>query len=246
HIHSIIEEILDAGQNFSPVDVSPGSSSKGDCIDYVTVSLGGPYRAQPRADILDDVKQILNEYGSGIAANWQILDGPDKSRQASFTPRRGEDSQDLLEKLKETFQHRKLPFQMAWAGRDRVTFTFLSAGTDNDLEIDPPIINDRAYHPTVPNYVQPLYGLEVAVPNVKHFAQAHQMIDDHINRTYGEGSVVGSHLGFRNTIYCAVLHDPETTTRFLSDPFTVFNDESVPKEWFRPGKPDYLYNHNSN
>ncbi|KAG6823755.1 hypothetical protein H0H92_009134 [Tricholoma furcatifolium] len=95
----------------------------------------------------------------------------------------------------------------------------------------------RAYHPTVPNYVQPLYGLEVAVPNVKHFAQARQMIDDHINRTYGEGSVVGSRLGFRNTVYCAVLRDPETTTRFLSDPFTVFNDENVPKEWFRPGKP---------
>ncbi|KAG6823289.1 hypothetical protein H0H92_010713, partial [Tricholoma furcatifolium] len=29
-------------------------------------------------------------------------------------------------------------------------------------------------------------------------------------------------------------------------PFTVFNDKNVPKEWFRPGKPDYLYNHNSN
>ncbi|KAG6807018.1 hypothetical protein H0H92_009142 [Tricholoma furcatifolium] len=71
------------------------------------------------------------------------------------------------------------------------------------------------------------------------------MIDDHINRTYGKGSVAYSHLEANNTVYCAVLRDPEVTTRFLSDPFTMFDDKS-PKEWFRPGKPDYLFNHNSN
>ncbi|KAG6850753.1 hypothetical protein C0991_010086, partial [Blastosporella zonata] len=63
--------------------------------------------------------------------------------------------------------------------------------------------------------------------------------------TYGEGSVALSHLEANNTVYCALLRDSKTTTQFLSEPFTIF-DEISPKEWFRPGKPDYLFNDNSN
>ncbi|KAG6822448.1 hypothetical protein H0H92_013847, partial [Tricholoma furcatifolium] len=47
HMYSIIEEISEAGQNFPPLDVSPGSSSKTECVDYVTLSLVDPFRAQP-------------------------------------------------------------------------------------------------------------------------------------------------------------------------------------------------------
>ncbi|KAF5386027.1 hypothetical protein D9615_002407 [Tricholomella constricta] len=246
HLKRIISKLEDDGLLLPKLDITPGASrTSNEASDYVTVSLADPYRATPRPDVLEFVRQTLDDVPD-ISARWRILHGPDKSRQLSFFARSKEEAPGLKEKLERVFKQEHYDVQSSWtwqgqSSTPRLTFNFVSRKAVENLLIKSPVLDNHTYVPIEPTYVQPVYGLEVAVSNVGGFPQAQLMIDSYIRNKYGTDAWRSSRLELNGTVYCVVLRDPDVTTRFLTDPFEAFPENCT----FRPNKPDYLYNVNS-
>ncbi|KAF5376641.1 hypothetical protein D9615_007876 [Tricholomella constricta] len=250
HLKKIISNLNDQGQDLPDLQVTPGSyRTAQDCLDYATVSLSGPLKSSPRPDILEFVRKILDGV-DGITALWRIQHGPDKSRQLAFTTKNKQDAATLKDKLDNIFRHQHLDVQATTIAKtgSRITYTFTSRRSVENLTANKPVIENRPggdtiiLTPIVPRYVQPVYGLEVAVTNVGGYPQAQVIIDAYIKSKYGTDAWRSSRLELDGTVYSAILRDPNVTTSFLTDPFEAFPDVN---ESFKPNKPDYLYNLNT-
>ncbi|KAF5310194.1 hypothetical protein D9619_010593 [Psilocybe cf. subviscida] len=124
---------------------------------------------------------------------------------------------------------------------DRIYFLFESEESVRRLIAKPPIINNQSLWAHPARFIQPIFGLEVAINGVGPYPNAQSIIDRYIERKYGEGIgeriVRRSRVEMDGSVYCAVLLNPTITAKFLRDDFDVFKDfGAIPT-----GKPQYLY-----
>ncbi|KAF5382556.1 hypothetical protein D9615_002847 [Tricholomella constricta] len=250
HLKKIVGDLTDRGQDLPDLEITPGSyRTAQDKLDYATVSLTGPLKTSPRPDILEFVRKILDDTDD-ITALWRIQHGPDKSRQLAFVSQNKQDASALKDKLDNVFRHQHLDVQATTIARNgsRITYTFVNRKSVETLLTNRPVVETQpgggttTITPVVPRFVQPVYGLEVAITNVGGYPQAQVIIDSYIRTRYGVDAWRSSRLEQDGTVYTVVLRDPDVTTSFLTDPFEAFPDVN---EAFKPNKPDYLYNLNT-
>ncbi|KAF5379464.1 hypothetical protein D9615_006597 [Tricholomella constricta] len=250
HLRKIVADLIKNGQDLPDLEITPGSyRTAQDNIDYATVLLTGPLKASPRPDVLELVRRTLDNV-NGITALWRIQHGPDKSRQLAFATQNRQDASDLKNKLDSIFQHQHHEVQATTIAKTgaRVTYTFVHRNSVDVLVTNKPVLENRpggnptTLTPIVPRYIQPLYGLEVAITNVGGYPQAQVIIDSYIRSKYGTDAWRSSRLELDGTVYTVILRDPDIITSFLTDPFEAFPDAN---QAFKPNKPDYLYNLNT-
>ncbi|KAF8232962.1 hypothetical protein L208DRAFT_1269226, partial [Tricholoma matsutake] len=88
-----------------------------------------------------------------------------------------------------------------------ITFNFLDSSHIEHISQHPPCIHSVTYYPNHPHFVLPIYGLEVAIPNVSSFSTVLSDIDSYIQTSYSNDAICHSRLVFDGDIYCVVLKD---------------------------------------
>lgn len=131
--------------------------------------------------------------------------------------------------------------------RGRITYDLLDRASVDALQNLPPVIEHRTYCPSVPRFIQPIYGLEVGIVGIGDVLGAMPFIDRYIRRKYGN-VIARSRLALSGDAYCVVFETWAQTSRFLADPFTAFDSgfgvtHTVPSSQVHPA---LLYLHNSN
>ena len=128
-----------------------------------------------------------------------------------------------------------------------IIYHFLDVNSITALTNTPIIIDNHSYYPCRPHYVQPSYGLEVAVAGVGEFSGVRAVIDNYIECAFAtsgstEPVIRQSRLTLDDTVYCVVLSTPEITQRLLTgrDDFKPFGDSPIVHD-----KPQYVYTLNS-
>ncbi|KAF8965909.1 hypothetical protein BDZ97DRAFT_739753 [Flammula alnicola] len=247
HLNQIIRHLAANGQDLPDLTiVSPSNPG----LDYVFVSLkDSQLRRNPRPDVLEMVRLIFDEQ-SDISARWRIAKAADKARQLSFVAEDKDKAVALKTRLENVFRIEGYKVQNSWVtDSGRITFCFLSSSVVENLLRRYPVIDNQPVLPRRSRYIQPVYGLEVAVNGVGDYPQAQHMIDEYIQRKYGEkfgdNVVRESRVVQDESVYCALLVNPEVTTQFLSDEFDLFkqiphHNATAPK-WH----PEYLYSLNN-
>lgn len=76
----------------------------------------------------------------------------------------------------------------------RVTYDLLDHSTVDKLFKDPPIIDHQILNPSVPRFIQPVYGLGVAVLGLGNAISAKGEIDQYIHARYGDVVIACSRL----------------------------------------------------
>ena len=173
----------------------------------------------------------------------------DKACQLFFLTDNKSEATLLKPKLDAIFHTEHYDVQSVWiSDTGRITYHFYSDTAIDNLMRTYPIVDGRSCIPRHPRFVQPVFGLEIAINGVGDYPQARALIDHYIQTTYGPkfGSDVvrRSRIMLDGNVYCAVLKNPIVTSLFLSDEFNLFKNKprftsSVPT-W----QPDYLYNLN--
>ncbi|KAF8972557.1 hypothetical protein BDZ97DRAFT_1722685, partial [Flammula alnicola] len=247
HLNQIIRHLAANGQDLPDLTiVSPSNPG----LDYVFVSLkDSQLRRNPRPDVLEMVRLIFDEQ-SDISARWRIAKAADKARQLSFVAEDKDKAVALKTRLENVFRIEGYKVQNSWVTDSGcITFCFLSSSVVENLLRRYPVIDNQPVLPRRSRYIQPVYGLEVAVNGVGDYPQAQHMIDEYIQRKYGEkfgdNVVRESRVVQDESVYCALLVNPEVTTQFLSDEFDLFkqiphHNATAPK-WH----PEYLYSLNN-
>lgn len=245
HLNSLLAEQRTRGTHIPPVTiVSPANQRP---LDFVYLSLAGEFREQPRPDILDDLRQIVDSF-DGITALWKTAAGnTDKTRQLSFLADEFLNATQLKSRLEAIFTSHAYTFQTGYIpnNSDRIVFAFTKRESVLRLLQQPPVIDGRSYLPVTPRYIQPLYGLEIAINGISDIGGAKVRIDRHLEAHYGghpnDPVVRHSRLELGGSVYCCILRTPAITSRFLSDPWDLFNDDMG----FNVSRPVYLYVLNS-
>ncbi|KAF8955265.1 hypothetical protein BDZ97DRAFT_1858763 [Flammula alnicola] len=215
-------------------------------LDFVFVSLTGELRENLRPDILENIRVILENI-NGLEARWKISTGKfDKTRQIYF-----EASDDVnpivlktdIDNMLRTHGHE---VQASYIPRDtqRIFYHLVNHESVASLLAVPLVIDGRSYVPHYSRFIQPTFGLEIAINGVGDIPQARSVIDAYLERNYRDDSdepvVRSSRTELDGSVYCAVLRNPAITSRFLNDPFQIFSESS-----FSPSPPTYLYVLNS-
>ncbi|KAG6829260.1 hypothetical protein H0H92_005140 [Tricholoma furcatifolium] len=249
-LNSIIESLKEEGSELPDLTVTHGPKSEEECSDYATVSL---VDTSPRPDILENVRVTLDDVPR-LVARWSISYGDDPSRKLKFYTKPcleededgcsgySSDTKDVQIILNKIFKLRRCAVQSTHAGWESITYNFFDHASALEIIKKPPNIDGWLYHPSTPRFIQPNYGLEVAITNVNSLPDAKEIIDGYIRDTYGDEALCQSRVERGGSVYCAVLRDPDITLQFLSTPITLF-DEHPPER--RPRKPTYLYSLNS-
>ncbi|KAF8238373.1 hypothetical protein L208DRAFT_281071 [Tricholoma matsutake] len=250
YLHKIIEELSANGQPLPPHNIVLPSGSSRDSLDYVNFSLSGNIRESPRPDVLQRIRAIFNNV-PGITADWKISNGFDKSHQLSFNAEESPNEvvRALKESLNRILQSKGYAVQSCWVPKQgtHLTYHFTDRAVVCALTHEFPLVDGISYPPILPCYIQPIYGLEIAITNVNDIPEACAMIDHYIEHTYGtpgfsDPVVCFSHLELDDSVYTVVVKTPEITNCLLTDPFNAFIDIDLPSN---PGKPAYLYILNS-
>ncbi|KAI0279629.1 hypothetical protein BGY98DRAFT_1185916 [Russula aff. rugulosa BPL654] len=105
---------------------------------------------------------------------------------------------------------------------NRVSYDVLDRASIDNLFRNPPVIDHQTYYPSVPRYIQPIYGLEVAIVGLKDVLGAMPAIDHYIRSTYGD-VIASSRMALNGDAYCVVFKTWSQTSQFLADPFTAFD-----------------------
>jgi hypothetical protein len=105
---------------------------------------------------------------------------------------------------------------------NRITYDLLDRTSVDKLFKNPPVIDHQTHYPSVPRYIQPVYGLEVGILGVKDVLRAVPVIDHYIQANHGN-VIASSRLALDRDAYCVVFKTWAQTSRFLSDPFTAFD-----------------------
>jgi len=247
HLNGIIDNLRLAGARIPPLHFS--SPANVQPLDFVYVSLSGPLRETPRPDILERVRKDLDSV-EGLRALWKVAPGRiDKTRQAYFQVDDDLNPSDIKARIDRILQWNDHHLQGSYipANSHRIIYHFLDVNSITALTNTPIIIDNRSYYPRRPRYVQPSYGLEVAVAGVGEFSGVRAVIDNYIERAFAtsgstEPVVRRSRLALDDTVYCVVLSTPEITQRLLAgrDDFKPFGDSPIVHD-----KPQYVYTLNS-
>jgi hypothetical protein len=245
HLNQIIRDIKAKGTSLPDLQiVSPSSRQP---LDFVYVSLSGALRENPRPDILENVRLQLGAV-NGLEARWKVSSGrSDKTRQVYFEIEEGLNPLQIKPRIDNILRQNHYDFQSSYIPNDsnRIFYHLLKKESISALSSTPIRIDNRSYIPRRSRFIQPLFGLEVAVNGVEDAQAAKSMIDDYIQRQYGDASgdpvVRRSRVELDGSVYCAILSTPQITQRFLRDPFTLFKDSGI-----NTSPPQFLYLLNSN
>ncbi|KAF8164192.1 hypothetical protein BJ912DRAFT_1068476 [Pholiota molesta] len=242
HLTRIIDQLRQDGQLLPHLHIV--SPSSGENLDYVFISLTGHLRENPRPDVLDRTRLILDAV-DGIETTWKMMKGIDKSRQLYFVPDDRAQMSHIKEKLDTIFRSHHYDIQSSWLSSQtgRITYNFVNPSQIDNVFRTYPSVDGQLLEPKRPRFIPITYGLEVAINNVGDYPQARSMIDGYIEHKYataGGPIVRWSRLCLNDNVYCAVLKSPAITNRFLSEPFELFTNSPSP-----PSKPDFLFNLNT-
>jgi hypothetical protein len=243
HFNDILERLRGEGADFPALKITPPANVQPQ--DFVYVSLTGPLRETPRPDILEKVRVRLHSV-EGIKALWKVAPGRvDKTRQIYFQV--DTDTQNItdikgrMDRILQGYGYRHQGSYIP-ANSNRIFYHLLNPDHITALQRNPIIIDSRSYYPHRSRYVQPIFGLELAVPGVGELSQARSVIDHYIECHFNDDPtqpvVRHSRLALDDTVYCVVLRTPEITQRVLAarENFQPFADSSI-----SPNKPQYLY-----
>ena len=245
HLSQVVQDIVNNGTPMPELQiVSPSTRQP---LDFVYVSLSGTLKENPRPDVLENVRTRLDSAG-GLEARWKVSSGrSDKTRQAYFEIEESLNPLHLKTRFDNILRQNHHDFQSSYIPNDsnRIFYHFLNRASISDLTNNPIRIDNCSYPPRRSRYIQPIYGLEVAVNGVGDAQSAKSMIDAYLQRKYGtstEGPVVRrSRVELDGTVYCVILSTPQITQRFLRDPFTLFENSGI-----TTSPPQFLYLLNSN
>ena len=91
------------------------------------------------------------------------------------------------------------------------------------------------------SFIQPIYGLEVAVTGLREINRAHHILDNYLHRQYGD-IIAHSRMELDEDVYCVVLTTWRTTTSILTDSFNAFKESgSTFSQLFTTSDPYLLY-----
>jgi|SRR6266850_592595 len=68
----------------------------------------------------------------------------------------------------------------------RITYDLLDRASVIKLLETPPVIDNQMFYPSIPCYIQPIYGLEVTILGIKDVLRAAPGIDRYIHNRYGD------------------------------------------------------------
>jgi len=247
HLNAVVEDLRRKGAEIPPLQISSPATIQP--LDFVYVSLSGPLRESPCPDLLARVMQDLKEV-EGLCINWKVAPGrTDKSRQAYFQVDENLNPSDIKARIDRILQQNDHPVQGSFipGSSHCIIYHFLKASSITTLTDHPIILDNGSYYPRRPRYVQPSYGLEIAVAGVGEFTGVRATIDHYIERTLATSNSNGpiihrSRLALDDTVYCAVLSTPAITQRLLAagDDFKPFGSSRINHD-----KPQYVYTLNT-
>ncbi|PPQ73488.1 hypothetical protein CVT24_007817 [Panaeolus cyanescens] len=137
-------------------------------------------------------------------------------------------------------------FQKSYIPRDSNRVFYLVENENDIIKYlsQPVFISNEAYTPRRPRFIQPIYGLEIAINGLRDLPAARSMIDRYIEGKYGanirDKVVRTSRMELDESVYCVVLISPEISAQFVADPFTLFDESGI-----NVSQPTYLYVLNS-
>jgi hypothetical protein len=222
HLQALLEEYN--GQHPSdplvPVRISPGDERNP--VDYVFVSVDPDITQDPRPDLLEKVRGVLTSVHS-LQAEWKVGNGPDRTRRIYIHVDSFALAETLQPNLNDYLNKQGCPFQCSFVSKamNCITYDLLDRTSVDKLVRNPPVIDHQTLFPSTPHYIQPVYGLEVAILGTKDVLGAIPVLDHYIRRKYGD-VIASSRLAFNGDAYCVVFKTWVQTLRFLSDPFTAF------------------------
>jgi len=225
HLQALLEEynLLHPAGSLVPVRIVAGDERNP--VDYVFVSVDPDVTHDPRPDLLQQVRHALVS-AHGLQAEWKVGTGPDRTRRVHFKVDSFAQAEALQPKLNDYLNEHSCPFQGSFISKamNRITYDLLDRSTVDKLFQTPPVIDHQPLFPSITPYIQPIYGLEVAVLGLKDVVEALPVLNHYIRHHYGY-VIASSRLALGGDAYCVVFNTPAQTSRFLSDPFTAF--ESV-------------------
>ena len=245
HLNQTIQEFV---ANGTPMpDLQVVSPSTRQPLDFVYVSLSGPLKENPRPDILEEVRARLDAV-EGLEARWKVSSGrSDKTRQAYFEVDDALNPLHIKPRIDNILRQNHYDYQSSYIPNDtnRIFYHFLKRDSITALTDTPIRLDGRSYIPRRSRYIQPLFGLEVAINSVGDAQSAKSMIDSYLQRRYGTSStepvVRRSRIELDGSVYCVILSTPQLTQSFLRDPFLLFENSGI-----SPSPPQFLYLLNSN
>jgi hypothetical protein len=225
HLQALLEEynLLHPPGPLVSVRIVPGNEHNP--VDYVFVSVDPDVTHDPRPDLLEQVRQALVS-AHGLQAEWKVARGPDRTRRVHFEVDSFAQAEALQPKLNDYLNEHSCPFQGSFISkaRNRITYDLLDRSAVDKLFQTPPVIDHQTLFPSITPYIQPIYGLEVAILGLKDIVEALPLLNHYIRHHYGH-VIASSRLARGGDAYCVVFNTCAQTSRFLSDPFTAF--ESV-------------------
>ena len=210
-------------------------------VDYVFLSVDPGITQEPRPDLLE----LTTTYD--LRAKWKVGKGPDRTRRVHFQVDSFAQAKAFQPKLCDHLNGIGCSYQCSFVSKamKRITFDLLDHASVNHLLDNPPIIDHQTLYPSTPRYIQPVYGLEVAILGVKDVMRVAPVIDHYTHSTYGD-VIAASRLSLNGDAYCVVFKTWGQTSRFLSDPFTAFESGFGVFHSVSPAVPALLYVLNSN
>jgi hypothetical protein len=183
----------------------------------------------------------------GLQAEWKVGKGPDRTRRVHFQADSFAQAEALHPKLSDHLNGRGCPYQCSFVSKamNRITFDLVNHASLEQLFKNPPVIDHETLYPSVPRYIQPVYGLEVAILGMKDVLRAAPVIDRYIHTNYGD-VIAASRLALNGDAYCVVFKTWGQTSRFLTDPFTAFESGFGVSHSVSQAVPALLYVLNSN
>ena len=263
HLRAILGEYAQTHPSDPLVPLRIVAGDERNPVDYVFLSVDLTVTQEPRPDLLNKVKRVLRTV-PGLHVDWKVGRGPDYTRRVHFQVVTFTDAEVLQPKLDEHLNNRGCPFQRSFVsnlrttgyaetitdmdtGMGRITYDLLDRASVDALQNLPPVIEHRTYYPSVPRFIQPIYGLEVGIAGIGDVQGPKSFIDRYIRRKYGN-VIARSRLALNGDAYCIVFETWAQTSRFLADPFTAFDSgfgvtHTVSSFHVHPA---LLYIHNSN
>jgi hypothetical protein len=253
-IHSAAQRLQEVIQGFSsqhpdnplvPLRIVAGDERNP--VDYVFASVDPTVTQDPRPDLLKHVRRTL--VAQGLEAQWRVGKGPDRTRRIHFKTDSNMRAKALQPKLSDHLNRKGYHFQRTFISKttNRVRFDLLDCSSVDSLLQEPPVIDHQTICPSTPRYIQPVYGLEVAILSVKDSQLVRPVVNNYIRRAYGN-VIAHSRLALDGDAYCVVFKTWAQTSRFLQDPFTAFDPGFGITHTISPShaRPALLYMLNSN
>ncbi|GBE82235.1 hypothetical protein SCP_0406180 [Sparassis crispa] len=217
-------------------------------VDYVFVALRPDVSSEPRPDVLEQVRRIIDGQ-NGIRACWRTGSGADRTRRVMFAMDSEQHARALQPRLEKWLKDQDIISQLTFiskpaGGAPRVTFDILDPHHVTRILEKPPVFDRRTYYATQSRFVPPVYGLEVAVAGCSEFQGIEGRINAYIRRRYGLDAIAFSRMVLDGEVYTVLFKDWPTTSRFLSDPFEFMSDSSIPR-FIMISQPILLYLLNS-